>query len=127
MQLGSGSSGLEPAGASGPEPQSSSQPKTYGTSSLFQSAALHFPTRRRPISIGTFCMREMKLQELKAKTPAELVSFAEELEVENASTMRKQKCKINLAARFLRGRIENAPTVDKVAGGHPDRTPFLIP
>jgi hypothetical protein len=32
----------------------------------------------------------MKLQELKAKTPAELVSFAEELEVENASTMRKQ-------------------------------------
>jgi transcription termination factor Rho len=36
-------------------------------------------------------MREMKLQELKAKTPAELVSFAEELEVENASTMRKQE------------------------------------
>ena len=32
-------------------------------------------------------MREMKLQDLKAKTPAELVSFAEELEVENASTM----------------------------------------
>ena len=29
-------------------------------------------------------MREMKLQDLKAKTPAELVSFAEELEVENA-------------------------------------------
>jgi hypothetical protein len=26
-------------------------------------------------------MREMKLQELKTKTPAELVSFAEELEV----------------------------------------------
>src|SRR5271154_4928119 len=36
-------------------------------------------------------MQEMKLQELKAKTPAELVSFAEELEVENASTMRKQE------------------------------------
>ena len=36
-------------------------------------------------------MREMKLQELKTKTPAELVSFAEELEVENASTMRKQE------------------------------------
>src|SRR3984957_4048577 len=35
-------------------------------------------------------MREMKLQELKTKSPAELVSFAEELEVENASTMRKQ-------------------------------------
>src|SRR3989440_3094643 len=36
-------------------------------------------------------MRGMKLQELKTKTPAELVSFAEELEVENASTMRKQE------------------------------------
>jgi transcription termination factor Rho len=36
-------------------------------------------------------MREMKLQDIKAKTPAELVSFAEELEVENASTMRKQE------------------------------------
>src|SRR6201995_4918585 len=36
-------------------------------------------------------MREMKLQELKTKSPAELVPFAEELEVENASTMRKQE------------------------------------
>ncbi|HUN95413.1 MAG TPA: Rho termination factor N-terminal domain-containing protein, partial [Bradyrhizobium sp.] len=36
-------------------------------------------------------MREMKLQELKAKTPGELVTFAEELEVENASTLRKQE------------------------------------
>ena len=36
-------------------------------------------------------MREMKLQDLKIKTPGELVSFAEELEVENASTMRKQE------------------------------------
>src|SRR5690242_6598895 len=36
-------------------------------------------------------MREMKLQDLKSKTPAELVSFAEELGVENASSMRKQE------------------------------------
>ena len=34
-------------------------------------------------------MREMKLQDLKAQTPAELVSFAEEKGVENVSTMRK--------------------------------------
>ena len=33
----------------------------------------------------------MKLQELKAKTPTDLVSMAEGLEVENASTMRKQE------------------------------------
>jgi len=36
-------------------------------------------------------MREIKLQDLKSKTPAELVSFAEEHGVENASTMRKQE------------------------------------
>src|SRR5438105_15576317 len=36
-------------------------------------------------------MREMKLQDLKSKTPVELLSFAEEVEIENASTMRKQE------------------------------------
>src|SRR5690606_39606769 len=36
-------------------------------------------------------MQDMKLADLKAKTPTELLSFAEELEVENASTMRKQE------------------------------------
>ena len=36
-------------------------------------------------------MQEMKLQELKTKTPTELLSFAEEVDVENASTMRKQE------------------------------------
>ncbi|MGE0409545.1 MAG: Rho termination factor N-terminal domain-containing protein, partial [Amphiplicatus sp.] len=32
----------------------------------------------------------MTLEELKAKTPTDLLAFAEELEVENASTLRKQ-------------------------------------
>ena len=32
----------------------------------------------------------MNLQELKAKTPADLLSFAEDLEIDNASTLRKQ-------------------------------------
>ncbi len=36
-------------------------------------------------------MREIKLQELKSKSPTELLTFAEEVEVENASTMRKQE------------------------------------
>ena len=36
-------------------------------------------------------MREIKLQDLKSKTPTELLAFAEELEVENASTMRNQE------------------------------------
>ena len=36
-------------------------------------------------------MREMKLKELQQKSPTELLAFAEENEVENASTMRKQE------------------------------------
>ncbi|CDP52245.1 transcription termination factor Rho [Paradevosia shaoguanensis] len=36
-------------------------------------------------------MQNLKLSELKAKSPAELLAFAEEHEVENASTMRKQE------------------------------------
>ncbi|CAI9414758.1 transcription termination factor Rho [Pleomorphomonas diazotrophica] len=36
-------------------------------------------------------MSEMKLQDLKKKTPTELLAVAEEVEVENASTMRKQE------------------------------------
>ena len=36
-------------------------------------------------------MREVKLQDLKAKSPTELLNFAEGLEVEGASTMRKQE------------------------------------
>ncbi|MFN4008712.1 MAG: transcription termination factor Rho [Pannonibacter sp.] len=48
-------------------------------------------------------MREMKLKDLKAKSPTEILTFAEELEVENASTMRKQELMFailkNLAAQ----------------------------
>ncbi len=36
-------------------------------------------------------MKEMKLQELKKKSPTELMSFAEEVDVENANTLRKQE------------------------------------
>ncbi len=48
-------------------------------------------------------MKEIKLHDLKLKTPAELVSMAEELEVENASALRKQELLFailkNLASR----------------------------
>jgi transcription termination factor Rho len=36
-------------------------------------------------------MREIKLETLKAKSPTELLSFAEEVEVEGANTLRKQE------------------------------------
>src|SRR5436305_12495204 len=54
---------------------------------IFFKAASH-PS---PFFHRTIPMREMKLQDLKAQTPAELVTFAEEKGVENASTMRKQE------------------------------------
>jgi transcription termination factor Rho len=48
-------------------------------------------------------LKEIKLQDLKQKSPAELVSLAEELQVENASALRKQELMFailkNLAAR----------------------------
>src|SRR5258708_13755657 len=40
--------------------------------------------------VGEEGMEAMKLQDLKAKKPNELLEFAEELEIENASSMRKQ-------------------------------------
>ena len=36
-------------------------------------------------------MDQMKLKDLKAKSPTDLISFAEELDVENASSLRKQE------------------------------------
>jgi transcription termination factor Rho len=48
-------------------------------------------------------LKEIKLQDLKRKTPAELVTLAEELQVENASALRKQELMFailkNLAVR----------------------------
>ena len=50
-------------------------------------------------------LKEIKLSELKRKSAAELVSLAEELEVENASSLRKQELMFailkNLAARSV--------------------------
>src|SRR5258708_33493779 len=40
--------------------------------------------------VGQEGLQAMKLQDLKNKKPADLLSFAEELEIENASSMRKQ-------------------------------------
>src|SRR6266852_9593372 len=46
------------------------------------------PLAPKPFSLET--QRSMNLQELKRKTPAELLAFAEELQIENASSLRKQ-------------------------------------
>lgn len=51
-------------------------------------------------------MREMKLRDLKSKTPTELLAFAEEHEVENASTMRKQELLFAILKRLAEQDIE---------------------
>ncbi|WP_412058777.1 transcription termination factor Rho [Bartonella sp. DGB2] len=51
-------------------------------------------------------MHKMKLQELKSKNPVELVSFAENLEVENASIMRKQELMFAILKKLAMDDIE---------------------
>src|ERR1700716_643689 len=51
-------------------------------------------------------MREMKLQDLKSKTPTELLAFAEEHTVENASTMRKQELMFAILKQLAQEEIE---------------------
>jgi transcription termination factor Rho len=51
-------------------------------------------------------MREIKLQELKAKSPVELLAVAEELAVENASTMRKQELMFAILKQYAAKEID---------------------
>src|SRR4029079_393229 len=51
-------------------------------------------------------MREIKLQDLKAKSPTEMLTFAEELQVENASTMRKQELMFGILKQLASNEVE---------------------
>ena len=51
-------------------------------------------------------MREIKLSELKSKTAAELLAFAEENEVENASLLRKQELLFAILKQFAGSDVE---------------------
>jgi transcription termination factor Rho len=51
-------------------------------------------------------MREIKLQELKAKSPVELLAVAEELAVENASTLRKQELMFAILKQYAGKEID---------------------
>src|SRR5579883_2085150 len=57
-------------------------------------------------STGPTRMREMKLQDLKSKSPVELLAFAEEHQVENASTMRKQELMFAILKQLASKEIE---------------------
>src|SRR5258708_6352767 len=72
-------------------------------------------------------MREMKLQDLKSKTPAELVSFAEENGVENASTMRKQELMFAILKQLAIQEIDiiGEGVVEVLSDGFADDIDFL--
>jgi transcription termination factor Rho len=84
-------------GASKARTASHDLPERRSASILFLPAPRdsHFPPPSARSPSGDFVMqdvvKEMKLQDLKVKTPTELLSFAEEAGVENASAMRKQE------------------------------------
>ncbi len=59
----------------------------------------------------------MNLQELKAKSPAELLAYAEELQIENASTLRKQ----DMMFAILKALAENDQAI------HGDGTLEILP
>ncbi len=51
-------------------------------------------------------MEQVKLQDLKTKSPTDLISFAEELDVENASTLRKQELMFAILKQLADDEIE---------------------
>ena len=51
-------------------------------------------------------MAEMKLEDLKSKSPTEMLAFAEEYGVENASTMRKQELMFAVLKQLAAKEIE---------------------
>ncbi|MCJ2059936.1 transcription termination factor Rho [Methylobacterium sp. J-048] len=64
-------------------------------------------------------VREVKLFDLKAKTPTDLTAFAEEVEVENASTMRKQELMFAILKQLAAKEVEiiGAGTVEVLQDG----------
>ena len=47
----------------------------------------------------------MHLQELKSKSPADLLKYAEELEIDNASTLRKQDILFSILKRLAKNEV----------------------
>src|SRR5260221_13943094 len=55
-------------------------------------------------------LQAMKLQDLKNKKPADLLTFAEELEIENASSMRKQDMRFAILKELAEREVEITET-----------------
>ena len=82
-------------------------------------------------------MSEIKLQDLKNKNAAELVAFAEENEVENASVLRKQELLFAILKRprdHTMAALPEHPAMQRwwaamadIMQVHPDNEPVAVP
>ena len=59
-----------------------------------------------PSPVETLGLKRMSLQELKEKSPTDLLAFAEALEIENANTMRKQDMMFGILKTLADGGVE---------------------
>ena len=80
-------SGLPPQGDDQPPPRI---PPPDGTEPGHQLDGRHRHNGPSALSRITIGLASMHLAELKAKTPSDLLSYAESLQIENASSLRKQ-------------------------------------
>ncbi len=64
-------------------------------------------------------LQTMKLQDLKTKTPTDLLAFAEDLEIENASSMRKQDMRLAILKELAERNVEivGAGVVETLSDG----------
>ena len=62
-------------------------------------------------------LQAMKLQDLKNKKPADLLAFAEELEIENASSMRKQDMLFAILKELAEREVEIMGPTGRAGGG----------
>lgn len=82
-------------------------------------APVDTPSEDGPVAAEAPVRREVRLQDLKSKSPTELIAFAEEVEVENASTMRKQELMFAILKQLAANETEiiGAGTVEVLQDG----------
>ena len=87
--------------------------------SPYETLPVESPAEGGIVAADLDAMREVKLQDLKSKTPTDLIAFAEEVEVENASTMRKQELMFAILKQLAAKEVEiiGAGTVEVLQDG----------
>ncbi len=69
-------------------------------------APIAVPEKAPPMTMEDYRLQPVKLQDLKSKSPTEMLAFAEELEIEGASTMRKQELMFAILKALAESDIE---------------------